>query len=63
LSPLLTSLCDGSFAELERGLVPYNIAGEEFYWMIVLVDGIYPAYSRFVKSLYRGKLRFPFAFS
>ena len=49
-SPLLASLCDGTFARLERGVVPYNIAGEEFNWMIVLVDGIYPAYSRFVKS-------------
>ena len=50
LSPLLTSLCDGTFMDLEKGVVPYSIAGEEFYWMIVLVDGIYPAYSRFVKS-------------
>lgn len=53
ISPLLASLCDGTFAGLERGVVPYNIAGEEFNWMTVLVDGIYPAYSRFVKSFVR----------
>jgi hypothetical protein len=50
LSPLLASLCDGTFARLERDVIPFDIAGEQFSWMIVFVDGIHPAYSHFVKS-------------
>jgi hypothetical protein len=53
LSPLLGRLVDGSFVELEKesGVVPYNISEEEFDKCFLLVDGIYPKYSRFVKGI------------
>lgn len=53
LSPLLESLVDGSFTELEQssGLVPFDVAGNEFNRLFALVDGIYPPYSRFVKGI------------
>jgi hypothetical protein len=53
LSPLLGRLVDGSFVELEKeaGVVPYNISEEEFDKCFILVDGIYPKYSRFVKGI------------
>ena len=53
LSPLLESLLDGSFAEIERNskTVPYVISGEVFHLLNILVDGIYPKYSRFIKTL------------
>ena len=52
LSPFVDSLTDGTFALLEKnsGVVPFVIDGEEFSKMFILVDGIYPNYSRFVKS-------------
>ena len=50
LSPLLESFVDGSFDSLERDVVPYDIAGNQFNNLFILVDGIYPQYSRFVKS-------------
>ena len=52
LSPLLKALSDGSFAELEKlaGIVPFTILEEAFEKLFILVDGIYPAYSRFVKG-------------
>lgn len=50
-SPFLRSLTDGMFNELESDVVPYNIGDEIFDKMFVLVDGIYPRYSRFVKTL------------
>ena len=52
LSPLLVSLVDGSFAELEKlaKVVPFQLLLEEFEKMFILVDGIYPPYSRFVKG-------------
>lgn len=51
LSPFLESLTDGSFAELEKSVVPYKIGNEVFEKLFILVDGIYPNYSRFVKPI------------
>jgi hypothetical protein len=52
LSPFLDALLDGSFEEIEElsGTVPYHVLEEEFKRLYVLVDGIYPRYSRFVRS-------------
>jgi len=51
LSPFLGMLLDGRFAELERGACPFKIGREQFEEMYVLVDGIYPAYTRFVHGI------------
>jgi hypothetical protein len=53
MSNLMTMLLDGTFADIENraGVVPYNISGEEFDALFLLVDGIYPKYSRFVKGI------------
>ena len=53
LSPLLESLVDGTFVEVERlaNVVPFHVDGDSFQSLFVLVDGIYPQYSRFVKGL------------
>lgn len=53
LSPLLESLVDGTFVELENSahVVPFKIPGERFNRVFALVDGIYPQYSRFVKGI------------
>lgn len=51
LSPFLESLTDGTFADLEKDVVPYTIGNEQFDKLFILVDGIYPAYSRFVKPI------------
>lgn len=53
LSPLLDRLVDGSFMELEKkaGVVPYCISNQVFDKCFLLVDGIYPRYSRFVKGI------------
>ena len=53
LSNLTNSLIDGSFhsEEQKSGVVPYKIGGESFDEMFMLVDGIYPCYSRFVKGV------------
>ena len=50
LSPLTDMLLNGEMQALEEGVVPFQIAGETFEQMCILVDGIYPAYSRFVKA-------------
>jgi len=52
LSPFLDSLIDGSFAEKEKEaqVVPFHLGDESFDKLFVLVDGIYPKYSRFVKA-------------
>jgi hypothetical protein len=50
MSPLLESLKNGAFIDLEKTVVPYIISEEEFHHMFILVDGIYPPYSRFVRS-------------
>jgi Plant transposon protein len=51
LSPLMESIRDGSFAENETLVVPFKIEDEEFHFTYFLTDGIYPAYSRFVKAI------------
>ena len=53
LSPFLESLIDGSFSKLEKDCrrLPYEVKGEMFDKLFVLVDGIYPPYSRFVKGI------------
>ena len=53
LSPFLKSLVDGSFSKLksDAGVVPFNVSDEEFKKVFVLVDGIYPRYSRFVRGI------------
>ena len=51
LSPLMEGFVNGSFEELENYVTPYKLAGEEFHILYFLVDGIYPSYSRFVKSI------------
>ncbi len=42
---------NGNFEKREEGAVPFQIGGEEFNKMFVLVDGNYPKYSRFVKAI------------
>ena len=51
LSPLLDAMVSGKMEELEQSVVPYKISSEEFDKTFMLVDGIYPDYSRFVKGL------------
>ena len=53
VSPLFECLRNGSFSKVEKesGMVPYKIMGEEFDFLYILVDGIYPNYKRFVKGL------------
>jgi hypothetical protein len=53
LSPFLATLVNGNFKKLETeaGTVPFKIQGEEFDQMYILVDGIYPRYSRFVRGI------------
>ena len=41
---------NGEMDVLEKEIVPFSIGEEEFKQLYILVDGIYPAYSRFVKS-------------
>jgi hypothetical protein len=52
-SPLLEKFIDGTFAELEKdsGVVPFSIGDEDFDTLFVLVDGIYPRFSRFVRGM------------
>ncbi|KAG7356449.1 plant transposon protein [Nitzschia inconspicua] len=51
-SPFLQAMTgwDLDKIEEEAGTVPYTISGEEFRKMFILVDGIYPKYSWFVKA-------------
>jgi hypothetical protein len=53
LSPFHEILLNGSFEKLEEeaGVVPYSIGDETFQKLFILVDGIYPQYSRFVKGI------------
>ena len=53
LSNLPELLTNGTFEDLEKraGTVPFKILQEEFERMFILVDGIYPPYSRFVKGI------------
>ncbi len=47
-SLLLQAMCDGSFEDID---FPFNIGGEVFQQLLMLVDGIYPPLSRFVKPI------------
>jgi hypothetical protein len=47
-SLLLQAMCDGSFEDID---FPFNIGGEVFQQLWMLVDGIYPPLSRFVKPI------------
>ena len=51
LSPLLEKMINGTFVDLERPLIPFRIANGEFVRLFLLVDGIYPPWSRFVKGI------------
>jgi hypothetical protein len=53
LSPFHESLLNGAFDKLEMkaGVVPYCVGDEMFDKLFILVDGIYPQYSRFVKGI------------
>lgn len=51
LSELFEKLINGSFVLTEDDLVPFIISGEEFNKLFILVDGIYPQWSRFVKGM------------
>jgi hypothetical protein len=53
LSPFMDRLLDGTFHELkaEAAVVPFMIKEEQFDKVFVLVDGIYPLYSRFVRVI------------
>jgi Plant transposon protein len=53
LSLFIRSTTNGSFGqfELEAGIVPFETANQQFTKMFVLVDGISPKYSRFVRGL------------
>ena len=52
-SPLLERMVDGTFHQLEEEAeaVPFDIGDEEFNKCFILVDGIYPKFSRFVKGI------------
>ena len=52
-SPLLERMIDGTFHQLEEEakVVPFDIGEEEFNKCFILVDGIYPKFSRFVKGI------------
>jgi Plant transposon protein len=52
-SPLIERFINGEFAELEKeaNVVPYSLGTEEFDALYVLVDGIYPSFARFVRSM------------
>jgi hypothetical protein len=52
-SPLMEGMCDGSFGAMEKasGVTPFMVGDEEFDKVFLLVDGIYPRYSRFVRGL------------
>jgi hypothetical protein len=51
LSPLLESMLNDTFKNMEELVVPYHIGNEEFKRMFLLVDGIYPKYARFVPGI------------
>jgi len=52
-SALLHQLTDGSFGRVEEasGKVLFYVNRTEFNWLFIRTDGIYPKYSRFVKTL------------
>ena len=53
LSPFLEQLVNGSFEALEKeaGVCPFEIGADKFEKLFILVDGIYPHYTRFVHGI------------
>lgn len=51
LSPLSSNMIDGTLHDLEKGLEPFRISGDDFLLLYMLVDGIYPRYARFVQTI------------
>jgi Plant transposon protein len=53
MSPVLDRMVDRTFHQLEQdsAVVPFEVNGEEFNQYFILVDGIYPEFSRFVKGI------------
>jgi Plant transposon protein len=51
MSHLFNALLNGQMEELEQAVVPFRIGPDIFDKIFILVDGIYPDYSRFVKGL------------
>ena len=51
LSPLYEMFVNGDMEKLEADLVPFSIGEESFEQLYVLVDGIYPVRTRFVKAI------------
>ena len=51
LSPLTQMFVNGEMEQLEKELVPFCIGEEQFKQLFVLVDGIYPVRTRFVKAI------------
>ena len=51
MSPLIERILDGTFEGLEVQVVPFSVNEEEFRFLFMLVDGIYPKWSRFVKAI------------
>jgi hypothetical protein len=47
-SLLLQAMCDGSFDKID---FPFTVGGKQFPKLFLLVDGIYPPLSRFVKHI------------
>jgi hypothetical protein len=50
VSPFLSKLLSGEFAELEKDIAPFVVGDSQLNQMYMLVDGIYPPYSRFVRA-------------
>jgi hypothetical protein len=53
LSNLSVMLLDGTMEKLEKeaGTIPFQVSEDDFDKMYMLVDGIYPKYSRFVQGI------------
>ena len=51
LSPLMEMFLNGEMEKLESEVVPFKIGEEEFKKLYLLVDGIYPVRTRFVKAI------------
>ena len=51
LSPLVDSFLDGLFESTEECIIPFELNGEKFRQVFLLADGIYPCWSRFVRTI------------
>lgn len=51
MSPLVEMMTNGRMERLEKSFVPFKVGTESFQKLYFLVDGIYPEYSRFVKTV------------